>query len=403
MSARRRCGLPARKQEALRPELTRWAMAEVSDPQRRQAAVAAIVELAGPASVEALVNIAEEKRPMTVRREAVIGLAALDARKAAESAVDLLRVPPPPGEDLGPLFTAFLRQKGGDRALADALKAHPPAKDAARVGLRVLAGLGVQAPELAATLQAATGQVGLRRKLDAVELQRLIKLVQAQGAPVRGEAVFRRPELGCQQCHALGGAGGKVGPDLSGIGTSAQLDYLIESVVLPSKVVREGYTTAVVVTNDGKAYTGVVRRESPTELVLRDPLRDEIVIPVKDIDEKKVGGSLMPEGLDHSLTDAELADLVRFLSELGRPGPFAVTHVRVGAPGSASQLRPIACSRQTTPRWARRSPRTAASPGRRCMQRYPETCRFTRLRRRAKAPRHSCAVRWRLPRLVSLV
>lgn len=129
---------------------------------------------------------------------------------------------------------------------------------------------------------------------------------------MRGEAVFRRPELGCQQCHALGGAGGKVGPDLSGIGTSAQLDYLIESVVLPSKVVREGYTTAVVVTNDGKAYTGVVRRESPTELVLRDPLRDEIVIPVKDIDEKKVGGSLMPEGLDHSLTDAELADLVRF-------------------------------------------------------------------------------------------
>jgi hypothetical protein len=37
----------------------------------------------------------------------------------------------------------------------------------------------------------------------------------------------------------------------------------------------------------------------------------------------------MPEGLDHALTDAELADLVRFLSELGRPGPFAVTHIRV--------------------------------------------------------------------------
>src|SRR5207253_1409858 len=104
---------------------------------------------------------------------------------------------------------------------------------------------------------------------------------------------------------------------------------LIESVVLPSKVVREGYTTAIVATTDGKTYSGVVQRESPTELVLRDPVRDEIVIRVKDIEEKRVGGSLMPEGLDHALTDAELVDLVRFLSELGRPGPFAVTHVRV--------------------------------------------------------------------------
>jgi putative heme-binding domain-containing protein len=152
--------------------------------------------------------------------------------------------------------------------------------------------------------------------------------VQTQGDPVRGEAVFRRAELGCMQCHALGGAGGKVGPDLSGIGTSAQLDYLVESVILPSKVVREGYTTAVVSTVDGKTYSGVIQRESPSELVLRDPVRDEIVIPVKEIDEKRIGGSLMPEGLDQTLTDAELADLVRFLSELGRPGPFAVTHIR---------------------------------------------------------------------------
>jgi putative heme-binding domain-containing protein len=240
-----------------------------------------------------------------------------------------LRQAPPPGEDLAALFTAFARQKGGPQALAAVLAARPPARDAARVGVRVLAGLGVQAPELATTLQAAAGQAGQRRKLDPAELKRLIGLVQAHGDPVRGEAVIRRPELGCLQCHALGGAGGRVGPELSGIGTSAQLDYLIESIVLPSKVVREGYTTAHVTTADGKAYSGVIVRESPTQLVLRDPVREEIVIPVKEIEEKRVGGSLMPDGLDQSLTDAELADLVRFLSELGRPGPFAVTHVRV--------------------------------------------------------------------------
>ncbi len=34
----------------------------------------------------------------------------------------------------------------------------------------------------------------------------------------------------------------------------------------------------------------------------------------------------MPDGLDQSLTDAELADLFRFLAELGKPGPFGVSH-----------------------------------------------------------------------------
>jgi len=61
---------------------------------------------------------------------------------------------------------------------------------------------------------------------------------------------------------------------------------------------------------------------------LRDPIRDDIVILKSDIEEKRVGGSLMPNGLDLSLTDAE--HLTRFLSELGKPGPFGVvTHVRV--------------------------------------------------------------------------
>ena len=117
-----------------------------------------------------------------------------------------------------PLFTAFARQKGGPKALAAVLAARPPARDAARVGVRVLAGLGVQAPELATTLQEAAGQAGQRRKLDPAELKRLIGRVQAHGDPVRGEAVFRRAQSQCLKCHAVAGAGGRVGPGLESIG-----------------------------------------------------------------------------------------------------------------------------------------------------------------------------------------
>jgi hypothetical protein len=59
--------------------------------------------------------------------------------------------------------------------------------------------------------------------------------------------------------------------------------------------------------------------------VLRDAARDEMIIPAGSIERHKEIGSIMPAGLADLLTDAEFLDLVRFLSELGKPGPFAVT------------------------------------------------------------------------------
>ncbi len=47
-------------------------------------------------------------------------------------------------------------------------------------------------------------------------------------------------------------------------------------------------------------------------------------VPVGSIEEQKEGGSLMPKGLANLMTHAEFVDLVRFLSELGRPGPYAI-------------------------------------------------------------------------------
>ena len=54
-----------------------------------------------------------------------------------------------------------------------------------------------------------------------------------------------------------------------------------------------------------------------------------MAIPLSEIEEQKLGGSLMPAGLTDTLTRGELADLVRFLSELGKIGPYAVSKDRV--------------------------------------------------------------------------
>jgi len=315
------------KVDTMRAEFNRIAGESASDPARRQAAVEALVDLGGAATQQVLAELSAADRPAAVRLQAIIGWTNLDVKQAARSASSLLRQPPTPAADLSPLFTSFLRQRGGAEALAESLTKEKPAADSAKIGLRVLVELGTPAPSLTAVLKSAAGLEGKKRVFDAAEAKRLLALAQSQGDPHRGETIFRRPALGCFQCHALGGAGGRIGPDLSGIGTSAPMEYLLESIVVPSKVVREGYTTAHIVTTSGKAFSGILHRETPKEIVLRDPIRDEIVIPVSDIEEKRVGGSLMPEGLDHALTDTELADLVRFLAELGKPGPFMVTHV----------------------------------------------------------------------------
>ena len=95
------------------------------------------------------------------------------------------------------------------------------------------------------------------------------------------------------------------------------MEYLLESIVLPSKVVREGYTTAHIITTNGKALSGILHRETPKEIVLRDPIRDEITIPIGDIDEKRVGGSLMPDGLEQGMSTQDMADLIAYLKSGG--------------------------------------------------------------------------------------
>ena len=153
--------------------------------------------------------------------------------------------------------------------------------------------------------------------------------VASSGDAARGEAIFRRKEMTCLKCHAIAGAGGQVGPGLESIGASAPADYLVDSLLEPGKAVKENYHATVVATDDGKLITGIRVRQTDAELVLRDAEDREVSIPSSSIEEQKPGGSLMPAGLTDTLTRGELADLVRFLSELGKIGPYAVSKDRV--------------------------------------------------------------------------
>ncbi|HVS35637.1 MAG TPA: PVC-type heme-binding CxxCH protein [Gemmataceae bacterium] len=302
-----------------------------SDPKTsaalQQAAVGGLAALNTEQSKTLLDDLSRSDKAPS-RRIALIALASVDLDQAAKDAPGVLRSLPD-GDEAADLFNAFLERKNGAKLLAAALGDRPLNSDVAKVGVRAVRISGREAPELVDALTKAGGLKFGARTVSEAEMKQLVADVQKFGDPARGELVFRRRDQLCLKCHAIAGCGGQVGPDLSSVGASAQIDYLIDSVITPNKQVKENYHAVLATTQQGLSYTGIKVQESPDKLVLRTADDKEINISIKDIDERKMGGSLMPDGLTDVLTRSEFLDLIRFLSELGKVGPYSVSKARL--------------------------------------------------------------------------
>ncbi|MFQ3652453.1 MAG: PVC-type heme-binding CxxCH protein, partial [Gemmataceae bacterium] len=282
------------KAEEHRTRLTTTAQNTTSSPALRLAAVAALADLGGNQSVKTLVGLLDGKTEPDVRRAALLALAALDLPLAARNALDVLRNEKP--ETVQDLFEAFTTRKGGASLLAKALAGQKLPADVARVGVRTLRGSGRPDDGLIEALNQSGGLTQGRPKVDAKEIEALTAEVRSRGEAVRGEAIYRRAELQCQKCHAIGGAGGAVGPDLSSIGASAPVDYLVESLLLPSKAIKEGYHSVLVTTKRGEQFSGIKICETKEAITLRTDQDKEVMIAMRRVEEiqpSKV--SLMPD------------------------------------------------------------------------------------------------------------
>jgi putative heme-binding domain-containing protein len=108
-----------------------------------------------------------------------------------------------------------------------------------------------------------------------------------------------------------------VGPDLSSVGAQFDRAKLAESVLYPSRSIREGYQQVTAATTDGRVIAGLVRTESVETLTLRDADGKDHAIPKAEIEERKgSSASLMPDGLHLGLSPQDFADLVSYLESL---------------------------------------------------------------------------------------
>jgi putative heme-binding domain-containing protein len=308
-------------------QLSKVAAEENGTSEDRRAALDGLVLMGGQWTETTLDTLLSPKVPPQFRRDAIIAYAGVKLDVAAQKAVEFLASAKPEPELLD-LYNAFLSRKAGVPALAKALAGKKLSAEVAKLGLQAVRASTLNVPELADALTKAGDLAAARKPPTADEVKAMVAdALKADAA--RGEVIFRRQDLKCFTCHAIGGAGGQVGPDMTSIGASAQPDYLVESLLLPNKAVKEGYHAMRVVTLDDKVFLGIKVREENGLLILRTAEDKEVTVPVKDIAERAEARSLMPDGLTDTLTKQEFADLVRFLTELGKIGPYAPSKARV--------------------------------------------------------------------------
>ena len=315
--------------QALRPRLEQ--LTAGGELVLRQAAVDAIASLGGKASAQFLDALCQQgEAPFALRARAAGSLLVIDAQLAARRAAEVLQAATQADAPHSTeVFEPFLTRKGGAKALAAVLAGARLVPEVAIVGVQRASSSAGDTKELIASLTEAGELQPITRALDAEEMKAMMAEVAAKGDAARGELIYGRAQLACATCHAIGGAGGAIGPDLVSIGASAPVDYIIESLLEPSKKIKEGYHTTQVTKKNGDVLTGGLVRDGGGVVVLRDPTGKEIKVPSNQVASRSVSPvSLMPPGLVASLRRDELVDLVRFMSELGKEGDYKVPRQR---------------------------------------------------------------------------
>lgn len=139
------------------------------------------------------------------------------------------------------------------------------------------------------------------------------------GDAQRGRQLFFDDErTKCSICHAVGGRGGKVGPDLTKIGGKFDRSHLVDSLIFPSKQIGYGYETNTILTTDGKVIQGIMSPADDASVAIVDASNRRFEVAKDEIERTTVSKtSIMPTGIAEILSPQQFTDLVCFLETLG--------------------------------------------------------------------------------------
>ncbi len=142
-------------------------------------------------------------------------------------------------------------------------------------------------------------------------VKKLLPLAKEKGDAARGKEVFA---TSCAVCHTFNGQGGKVGPDITGIGARDRSDILLE-ILDPNRSVEANYRLWNVTTKAGDTFSGRLEAETQTSVEILDTTAQKHVVQRKDIvslDASQL--SIMPTGFE-ALPPDDLKSLIEYLAQ----------------------------------------------------------------------------------------
>ncbi|MBV8882297.1 MAG: HEAT repeat domain-containing protein [Planctomycetaceae bacterium] len=222
------------------------------------------------------------------------------------------------------VLARVLKAIRGDSLIAPSLflpglaRAGAPALDEAAQSIRQ--GWRPSVAELGPLLERLPGDV--RALLRNAAEEQSAKLAQFEpllkgGDAARGREVFYGKKVACGTCHRVGSEGGRVGPDLTKVGAIRAGRDLLESILVPSSTFAQGYEPYLALSKDGAVYSGLIARQSPDAVTLRDAAGAEVQLRRDRLEQlKRAEKSIMPEGLERALSPDEFRDLLAFLQGL---------------------------------------------------------------------------------------
>ncbi len=116
----------------------------------------------------------------------------------------------------------------------------------------------------------------------------------------------------CSNCHKLFGEGHLIGPDLTGSNRD-NLDYLLENIVDPSRVVPAQLRQSAFLLTDGRIIQGTILRQDSNTVTIQTVQKQETLSRDNIETVRKLDSSLMPDGLIASLKQHEVRDLIAYL------------------------------------------------------------------------------------------
>jgi putative membrane-bound dehydrogenase-like protein len=142
-------------------------------------------------------------------------------------------------------------------------------------------------------------------------LEQYAAALKQKGDPKKGREVFTK---NCATCHRLAGVGVEVGPNIADAERTRTAEALLTDILNPNAAIDANYINYQVTLKSGKVLTGLIAAETAASLTLKRAENQTDTVLRQDVEEvRSTGTSLMPEGLEKTITVAEMADLLAFL------------------------------------------------------------------------------------------